>query len=243
MAAIYVGTSGWSYDHWQGVLYPHGASGPERLDCYLKRYRTVEVNSTYYRWPADATFARWHHRLPEGFQMTVKAPRGLTHGKRLYGPEAWLARMRPGLRYLGRKRGVLLVQLSPRFEYDFARLHYFLQQTPFWLKVAVEFRHPSWHREDVFQLLEQRNAAYCVMSGAHLPCVLRATASFVYVRLHGPDHHHLYAGSYSDDDLRWWADRLREWQAQNRDVFIYFNNDGGGNAVRNADTLRGLLGT
>jgi len=84
--------------------------------------------------------------------------------------------------------------------------------------------------------------AYCVMSGANLPCILRATAPFVYVRLHGPDRQHLYAGSYSDDDLRWWADRLREWQGQGLDVFAYFNNDGGGNAVHNALTLRRFLG-
>jgi uncharacterized protein YecE (DUF72 family) len=80
------------------------------------------------------------------------------------------------------------------------------------------------------------------MSGANLPCILRATAPFVYVRLHGPDHQHLYGGSYSEDDLRWWADRVREWQGLGKDVFVYFNNDGGGNAVRNADTLRWLLG-
>jgi uncharacterized protein YecE (DUF72 family) len=81
-----------------------------------------------------------------------------------------------------------------------------------------------------------------VMSGAGLPCVLRATAPFVYVRLHGPDHSHLYAGSYSDADLQWWADRVREWESGGRDVYLYFNNDGGGNAVRNALTLRHLLG-
>ena len=80
------------------------------------------------------------------------------------------------------------------------------------------------------------------MSGAHLPCRLRATAPFVYVRLHGPDHQHLYGGSYSDDDLRWWADRLLEWEATGREVFAYFNNDGDANAVRNASTLRWLLG-
>jgi uncharacterized protein YecE (DUF72 family) len=76
------------------------------------------------------------------------------------------------------------------------------------------------------------------MSGARLPCLIRATTDFVYVRLHGPDHHSLYAGSYADDDLHWWADRLCEWQAMGRDVFAYFNNDGGGNAVRNARTLK-----
>ena len=79
------------------------------------------------------------------------------------------------------------------------------------------------------------------MSGANLPCVLRATAPFDYVRLHCPDQHHLYAGSYSDDDLRWWADRSREWAAQGREVFVHFNNDGHGHAVRKAETLRGML--
>jgi uncharacterized protein YecE (DUF72 family) len=102
-------------------------------------------------------------------------------------------------------------------------------------------RHPSWHQEAVFRLLEQYQAAYCVMSGAQLLCILRATAPFVYVRLHGPNPQHLYAGSYSDDDLRWWADRIREWTAQERTVFAYFNNDGEGNAVRNAETLKKFL--
>ena len=112
---------------------------------------------------------------------------------------------------------------------------------PPWLHVAVELRHPSWHDDAVFELLERHHAAYCVMSGAGLPCVLRATAPFVYVRLHGPDHRHLYAGSYPDGDLGWWADRCREWTAAGRDVLLYFNNDGAGHAVRNAETLRRLL--
>jgi uncharacterized protein YecE (DUF72 family) len=107
----------------------------------------------------------------------------------------------------------------------------------------MEFRHPSWHQESIFELLEQHDVAYCIMSGAYLPCMLRATAHFVYARLHGPDPHHLYAGSYSEDNLRWWADRIREWLDMGRDVYVYFNNDGDGNAVHNADTLKWLLGT
>jgi uncharacterized protein YecE (DUF72 family) len=110
------------------------------------------------------------------------------------------------------------------------------------MRVAVELRHPSWYDDQVFDLLERHQAAYTVMSGAHLPCLLRATAPFVYVRLHGPDHEHLYAGSYSDTDLRWWADRLQEWAATGRDVYVYFNNDGEGNAVRDAWQVRELVG-
>lgn len=238
---IRIGTSGWSYAHWHGVLYPPGASAAKRLDYYVAAFDTVELNASYYRWPADHTFARWCERLPDNFLMSVKAPRFLTHYKRLFEPERWLARIQAGLHELNGRRGVFLVQLSPNFAYDHARLAYFLQQLPDWLPTAVEFRHPSWHQEAVFTLLEQHRVAYCIMSGAQLPCILRATAPFVYVRFHGPDPHHLYAGSYSDDDMRWWSGRIREWQAQGRDVYAYFNNDGGGNAVRNAQTLKHFL--
>lgn len=241
--AVHVGTSGWSYDHWHGVLYPHGIPPRERLAYYAARYHAAELNSSYYRWPTDAAFRSWRRRLPEGFRLSVKAPSLLTHVQRLYRPEGWVHRIERGLGLLGDRLGVLLVQLSPRMPFDYARLDYFLGRVPWGVRVAVEFRHPSWHREAVYELLERWGAAYVVMSGAHLPCVLRATAGFVYVRLHGPDRAHLYGGSYSDDDLRWWAERLREWEWQGREVYVYFNNDGHGHAVRNADTLRGLLGS
>ncbi|GAB2766484.1 DUF72 domain-containing protein [Rhabdobacter roseus] len=240
--AIHIGTSGWSYDHWQGVLYPPDTPVAQRRDYYVQHFRTVELNSSYYHWPRVATFASWRQRLPEGFLLTVKAPRGLTHAKKLYAPERWLHRIKTCWHTLGDKRAILLVQLSPLFAYDYDRLAYFLDQVPPWLRTAVEFRHPSWHQDSIFSLLEQHQAAYCIMSGAHLPCILRATAAFVYVRLHGPDTDWLYGGSYSDQDLRWWADRLREWEQAGKEVFVYFNNDGGGNAVRNAWTLRTLVG-
>jgi uncharacterized protein YecE (DUF72 family) len=239
--SVYVGTSGWSYDHWEGVLYPPALPARERLGVYLPCYNTVEVNSTFYHWPGDRTFARWEERLPPGFLMTVKAPRGLTHGKRLYSPERWLQIVHRGVSRLGSHLGVLLVQLPPAFPYDYARLAYFLDCVPAGLRVAVELRHPTWHQEELYALLERTGTAYCVMSGAQLSCILRATAGFVYVRLHGPDQHSLYGGSYSDEDLRWWAARIHEWGQMGKDVFVYFNNDGGGNAVRNADTLRWML--
>ncbi len=239
--SVHVGTSGWSYAHWTGVLYPDGILPRERLDHYLPHFRTVELNASYYRWPRDAAFARWRRRLPPGFVMSVKAPGLLTHVRRLYAPERWLARIDRAFQRLGDRAGPLLVQLSPEFPVDEPRLDWFLAHVPAGVRVAVEMRHPSWHRESVLALLARHGAAYCVMSGAGLPCVLRATARVVYVRLHGPDPHHLYAGSYPDADLRWWAARIREWDAAGHDVFAYFNNDGEGHAVRNAAALRRLL--
>jgi uncharacterized protein YecE (DUF72 family) len=238
----HIGTSGWSYDHWADVLYPAGTNPRKRLQAYTDAFATVELNASFYRWPPARTFAGWRDRLPDGFLMSVKAPRGLTHAKRLLEPEVWAGRITEGWRALEPKAAVLLAQLHPAHARDDERLDRFLASLPADVPVAVEFRHPSWHTEDVFALLERRGAAYVVMSGAHLPCILRATARRVYVRWHGPDHEALYAGSYSDDDLRWWADRIHEWEAAGHEVFGYFNNDGHGHAVRNAWRLIELLG-
>jgi uncharacterized protein YecE (DUF72 family) len=239
---IAIGTSGWSYDHWTPQLYPPGLPPRDRLARYAASFSTVELNSSFYRWPRDAAFRSWHHRLPSGFALSVKAPRGLTHAKKLYQPEVWVERIARGWHELGDSRAVLVVQTPPSLARDDERLDYFLRCVPAWIRVAMELRHPSWDHEDVFRILERRGAAYCVMSGAGLPCVLRATANFVYVRLHGPDHEYLYGGSYSDADLSWWRDRIWEWSAAGRDVYAYFNNDGDANAVRNALHLRDLLG-
>jgi uncharacterized protein YecE (DUF72 family) len=187
--AIRIGTSGWSYDHWQPELYPAGLPARDRLARYAASFGTAELNSSFYRWPRPSMFGSWRQRVPDGFRLSVKAPRGLTHGRRLCAPEEWVQRIEEGWHELGDKRAVLLVQLGP----------------------------------------------------AHLPCILRVTTDFTYVQMHGPDHHHLYAGSYSDDDLAWWIDRIQEWHTASTDVFVYFNNDGNAHAVRNARTLQTLL--
>jgi uncharacterized protein YecE (DUF72 family) len=238
---VHVGTSGWSYAHWEGVVYPPATPVRDRLDHFVRRFHTAELNASFYHWPRTATFAGWRRRLPHGFRLSVKAPRGLTHARKLDAPQEWVQRIAAGLHELGDRRAVLLVQLAPAHARDDARLEQFLDHLPGWIRTAVEFRHPSWHDDTVFDLLERRGVAYCVMSGARLPCVLRATAPFVYLRLHGPDPDHLYAGSYPRESLQWWADRIREWEAQGREVYAYFNNDGEGNAVRDAETLRHLL--
>jgi uncharacterized protein YecE (DUF72 family) len=240
--AVHIGTSGWSYPHWEHVLYPPGTPPAARRDLYARRFSTAELNASFYRWPANRTFAGWRRQLPEGFQLSVKASRGLTHAKRLYAPEDWIERITSCWHELDERRGVVLFQLAPAHVRDDVRLEYLLARLPPWMRAAVEFRHPSWHSDEVFSLLERYGVAYCVMSGARLPCILRATAPFVYVRMHGPDDHHLYAGSYSDADLLWWSDRIREWEAGGRDVFVYFNNDGEGHAVRNGETLRSYVG-
>jgi uncharacterized protein YecE (DUF72 family) len=240
--AIRIGTSGWSYDHWNGVLYPPGLPVAKRLARYVEEFDTVELNASFYRWPKDTTFEGWRKRLPEGFTMSVKAQRGLTHYRRLKSPEPWVERFERAWKGLGDRAEALLVQAHPELERDDSRLEYFLDRMPDWIPTAMELRHPSWDDPAVYAILEQHHAAYVVMSGAGLTCVPRATSDLVYVRMHGPPQGSMYAGSYTDDELHWWADKLTGWHEEGRRVLVYFNNDLGGHAIRNARTLKDLLG-
>lgn len=239
---VRIGTSGWSYDHWKGVLYPPGLPTARRLDVYAAEFDTVELNASFYRWPKPATFAGWRERLPEDFVMTVKASRGLTHARRLKEPEQWIERMAAGWAELGNRRGALLVQLHPAQERDDDRLDHFLTAMPDDIAVAMELRHRSWDAPAVYDILRRHSAAYVVMSGPGLPCIVTATAGLAYLRLHGPGDAAIYAGSYSAAELRRWAEQICVWDREGRDVLVYFNNDLGGHAVRNARQLSAVLG-
>jgi uncharacterized protein YecE (DUF72 family) len=238
---VRIGTSGWSYDHWKGVLYESGLPSAKRLAAYVQGFDTVELNASFYRWPSDQTFAGWRAQMPAGFAMSVKAPRGLTHARMLRSPEEWIERITRGWHALGDRGGALLVQLPPTLQRDDDRLRGVLSRLPADMPVAVEFRHQSWDDPTVYGLLAHYGASYVVMSGPGLPCVLRADVPLVYVRLHGPDRDSRYVGSYRQDELRGWADQVYEWHRQHHDVLVYFNNDLEGHAVRNARALKEML--
>jgi uncharacterized protein YecE (DUF72 family) len=165
----------------------------------------------------------------------------LTHYRRLRSPEPWVERFERCWKALGERREALLVQLHPELERDDERLEYFLGRMPDWIPTAMELRHPSWDDPAVYAILERHGAAYVVMSGQGLTCAPRATSDLVYVRMHGPPQDSIYAGSYTDDELRWWADRVSEWHGEDRRVLVYFNNDLGGHAIRNARRLKEFL--
>lgn len=240
---IKIGTSGWSYDHWNRVLYPADTPAKARLAHYVDEFDTVELNGSFYRWPSDTTFTGWCGQLPDGFTMSVKAHRGLTHYRRLRSPEAWTPRFEQYWQLLGNHNEALLVQLHPAIERDDDLLAGFLTQLPRQIRVAMELRHPSWHVPAVYALLERHGAAYVVMSGPGLACCPVATSDLVYLRMHGPgdDHDRMYAGSYSDDELHRWAGQIRQWDRNGHRVVVYFNNDLGGHAVRNARKLKQLV--
>ncbi|GAA4921108.1 uncharacterized protein YecE (DUF72 family) [Nonomuraea thailandensis] len=224
-----VGTSGWQYKDWRGVLYPEGVPQRLWLETYAAEFATVESNNAFYRLPSQESFAAWRERTPPGFVMAVKASRFLTHIKRLEEPEEPVARLMGAAAGLKEKLGPILLQLPPTLRADPGRLDRCLGCFPPEVRVAVEPRHDSWWTEEVRQLLVARGAALCWADRLGRPVSpLWRTAGWGYVRLHQGRS----GWEYGESSLRTWAARVREagWQ----DAWVYFNNDPGGAAVRNA---------
>lgn len=241
LSGVHIGTSGWTYDHWAGRFYPAGLSRGRWRDHYVSQFDTVELNASFYRWPGLRPFESWGRSLPDGFRMSVKASRWLSHGRRLNDPEgAWADRLRAAVQALGAHAGVVLVQLPDTVERDDQRLDAFLSRTA-GFQVAMELRHPSWDHDEVGAILSRHGAAYVLTHGTGLHTVVRTTAPFVYCRWHGPTTQPLYAGSYSEEELRTWADHIRGWREEGREVWGYFDNDGSAHAPANARALIDLL--
>ena len=233
-----VGCSGWQYRHWRGDFYPSDLPQREWLEYYARHFDTVEINNSFYRLPEEGVFAQWRARVPARFLFAVKASRFLTHMKKLKDPEEPVERLFARALELRTKLGPVLYQLPRQMGKNLDRLERFLALLPDPRRIrhAVEFRDPSWYGEDVFRALRARNVALCLhdMAGSAPPRVV--TANFVYVRFHGATG--TYSGAYSREHLAAWADWLADTQAP---AFLYFNNDIGGHAPRDAKQLRDLL--
>jgi len=236
---LYVGCSGWQYKHWRGDFYDAGLPMSRWFAHYASVFDTVEINNTFYRLPEAATFAKWGAMAPPGFVFAVKASRFLTHLKKLKDPEAPLDRLFERARELGPHLGPVLYQLPPGWKLDRARLEHFLQVLPGGVRHVLEFRDPSWYAEDALAMLRARDVALCLHDMRGSATERLRTASFVYVRYHGPAG--TYSGGYSHQRLESWADWLSAQRRDGANVYAYFNNDVGGHAPRDALTLRRLL--
>lgn len=233
---LLVGTSGWRYRDWRGVLYPPRVPQRLWLEEYATRFPTVENNNAFYRLPTADTFAAWRRRTPDGFVMAVKAGRYLTHIKRLREPEEPVHRLMDRAAALGDRLGPVLLQLPPNLRADPDTLDACLRCFPRSARVAVELRHPSWWQaeRELRVVLERHRSALCWADRASRPVApLWRTADWGYLRLHGgraaPAPH------YGRTALRSWAERLRDtWPGDADDVYVYFNNDPGGAAVTDA---------
>jgi uncharacterized protein YecE (DUF72 family) len=242
---VLVGTSGWQYRDWRGVLYPPGLAQRRWLEYYASQYLTVENNGSFYRLPSQETFAKWRAQVPAGFVMAVKASRYLTHVRRLRDPAEPVGRMLSAAAGLSDRLGPVLLQLPPNFPADPGALDACLceiAQFPMQaaaggagcrVRVAVEFRHDSWWSDEVRELLAHHNAALCWADrlGRPITAVWR-TADWGYLRFH--------EGAaepwprYGKRALGSWVQRLADTWPDEADVFVFFNNDPGGAAIYDA---------
>lgn len=242
MADIWVGTSGWNYNHWRGVFYPRGLPQREWLRFYAEHFLTAEINYSHYRQPSEQSWDNWRLSVPRGFRFAVKAHRYLTHLRRLKDPEDSLRRIIEGAERLGPMLGPILYQLPPQFRRtgeNIDRLERFLARLPRRHKHAFEFRHNSWFGDDTLDLLRRHRVAFCSYDMPDTDCPLVATAPFAYIRFHGTGPS--YSGRYTDKMLDDWAGRIHSLAGGLDDIYIYFNNDIGGHAVDNAKMLARLL--
>jgi uncharacterized protein YecE (DUF72 family) len=216
MTQVLAGTSGFSYKEWVGKFYPEKHPADQMLRYYAGQFATVEINNTFYRMPAETMLANWAVQVPETFTFTLKAPRRITHEKRLREAEPDVAEFLRRAQALGGKLGVILFQLPPYLKKDLPRLEAFLRAIPAGRRVAFEFRNDSWQDEEVYAALRAKGAMLCYTDtdeGDSPPVV--ATADCAYLRLRRTH--------YDDSELGDWAGRIAALSLER--VYVYFMHE------------------
>jgi uncharacterized protein YecE (DUF72 family) len=236
---VWIGTSGWQYRDWRGPFYPPGLPLDRWLESYAARFATVESNNAFYRLPERRTFEAWAERTPDDFVMAVKVSRYLTHIKRLRAPAEPVARFVGRVGGLGPKLGPVLLQLPPQLRCDRDRLAATLDRFPPEFRVAVEFRHESWFRDEIRRLLVDRGAALCLADRRGVLGETWRTTDWTYVRFH--EGRARPRPSYGRAALAAWAGRLAAGWSPAEDCFVYFNNDHRAAAPRDAGRFARLV--
>ncbi|HEX2438880.1 MAG TPA: DUF72 domain-containing protein [Methylomirabilota bacterium] len=230
---VRIGTSGWNYTEWRGSFYPETMKPAGMLAYYAERFRTVEVNNTFYRMPTGKAVAGWGATVPEGFRFVLKAPQRITHFKRLKDVDELVREFCDTARILGGKLGALLFQLPPNFRVDVGRLADLLALMPADLRVALEFRNATWFSDEVYTRLAGHNAALCIADNDDGATPAVATADWGYLRLR--------ATGYSSDDLRGWLATMRRIGERWRDAFVFFKHEDQGTGPALGATLATLV--
>lgn len=239
LGRVLIGTSGWTYPHWQGEFYPNDLSSADRLKYFSQYFKTVEINYSFYHLPKAQTYRKWYRETTPDFVFAVKASRFVTHIKRLKGVLASWENFLKGVKELKEKLGVVLLQFPPSFackEETRKRLEQILiSSAKKEIRLAIEVRNSSFEDRQFFRLLKKYNAALVISDSSKWKKIEKPElADFVYVRMHGPKA--LFSSEYSKKELEDLALKIKVWR-QDRDVFVYFNNDAFGYAPKNAQTL------
>jgi len=234
VATLYVGTSGFSYPEWKGGFYPSSLPPREYLAFYGRVFPSCEINNTFYRYPTDQTLVQWAAAVPAEFRFAVKAHRRITHIKRLTDVEGDLAFLFERLRVLGSRLGVVLFQLPPTLREDLARLETFLTQLRPGAFAVLEFRHPSWRRDSIYQLLDAHRVSLVIAETDEEAQPREIVGPLAYLRFH--------KSSYSEPELDERAAWISQRLAEGRDVYAYFTHEEGAPATDYAQALQRRVG-
>ncbi len=240
MPNLYIGTSGYSYQSWRGKFYPQGTAQKDWLAFYAQQYNAVEVNATFYRPFSKSVITRWGSVTPDTFRFVLKAPKVITHEKRLENVAEELNQFVASTSALGDKLAAMLWQFPAGVHADehLERFAAFLPALPTDMKQVFEFRHASWFTEATYDLLNQYNAGFVINDSPHFVSREVLTDHLMYVRFHGPDK--LYDSLYTQAQLQSWADKIVPRLTQN-DVYLFFNNTMSGQGLENANELKDML--
>ena len=231
---IYVGTSGYNYPEWKGTFYPANLSSSKMLPYYAERFSTVEINYTFYRMPTAALVAGWASQVPADFKFTLKAPKRITHDRRLRDVTESVHGFCEAAAELGPRLGAMLFQLAPNFKKDLAVFDAFLDVLPPRLCAAFEFRHESWLDDEIYGRLRARNLALCIADSEKRTTPLMATADYGYLRLRDE--------GYTEQHIAEWADKVRMLETQCRDIYVYFKHEDEGKGPEFGRMMKDYLG-
>jgi uncharacterized protein YecE (DUF72 family) len=229
---FWIGTSGFQYSEWKGNFYPEDLAAAKMLPFYAERFSTTEINYTFHRIPAQKTIDNWKAQTPQKFRFALKAPQKITHWSKLRDCSDTLEYFCKVITGLGDRLGPVLFQLPPTLKKDADVLNSFLREFPD-MRGAFEFRHESWFEEDIFQLLESRNMALCIADTETIATPQKITANYGYLRLR--------RGDYTDEDVKRWAEFVREQNAKWSDAFIYFKHEESGIGPKLARQMMELI--
>ncbi|MCA1583300.1 MAG: DUF72 domain-containing protein [Acidobacteria bacterium] len=230
---ILIGTSGYSYPEWKGSFYPTDLATGKMLPYYADRFPTVEVNATFYRMPTAKMVTGWASQVPSSFRFTLKAPRRITHDKRLVDVGDPVRAFCAAAGELGPQLAALLFQLPPNFKKNLDVFDRFLETLPPKVRAAFEFRNESWWDDEVYGRLRARNFALCIAESEARSTPMVMTADFAYFRLRDE--------GYQDEDIQRWTDHIRALDTQLTDVFVYFKHEDEGKGAAFGQRMMELL--
>lgn len=235
----YIGTSGWSYSSFKNIFYPPHLKSKDWLKFYSEHFKTVEINVTFYKTPKPSTFKKWYKETPKHFVFSVKAPKIITHIKKLREVKDSLELFLESISPLKEKARILLFQLPPSLVYHRETIEEFLKILPKDYKNVIEIRHESFHNEEFVELLQSYNVCLCFSDcGKRYPSWFEVkTTDFLYIRLHGSKE--LYVSNYEEEELEYLVRLIK--RSDPSEVYVYFDNTALGYAIKNALSLNRRL--